>query len=115
MMSKLLTAITLFLYEYKSVSHVFYFRTIEFPREVREWALVIGGYLAKKGLKNNTVLINGSKIDNHEETPLQKLAYSEWLEKSLKLTGKMEMPRNIDKSCAIILKGKFFKSVSRVA
>jgi len=87
LLSKALAQITIFQTENKLFSGEFYFRRTDYREYIRQCGSVLSGFLATKKLPNPTVLINGSIIEEHDETDKHLRAYIGWREESFKTVG----------------------------
>jgi hypothetical protein len=85
----------------------FCFRGTCYRQTLRDWGLVIGGFLLHKGLHNPLLALNGLIIDEHQENDAQQASYSAWFTKSVEITGKLDLLK--DHSKAELLMSQYVK------
>jgi hypothetical protein len=90
LLGRVLTLLAIFQAEHRIFDGEFSFRRADYRKSLRDWGLVIGGFLYKKGLRNPSLLLSGLLLDDHQETNEQTAMYTQWYSKSVELTGKLE-------------------------
>ena len=114
LLSRVLSLLAIFQNEHRVFDGEFSFGRADYRHSLRNWGLVIGGFLYKKQLKNPSLLLSGLLLDDHQETNDQIHAYKNWFEKSIEMTGKAEVDSSKQMMAAkvlnmILVKEKSFK------
>jgi hypothetical protein len=68
LLGRVLTLLAIFQTEHRIFDGEFSFRRADYRKSLRDWGLVIGGFLYKKGLRNPSLLLSGLLLDDHQET-----------------------------------------------
>lgn len=70
----------------------FQFNKQEYREYLRHRGEIVGGFMQQKGLDNPALQLTGHLQPEHSEHQQQVVAYKEWLEESIKITGKLSLP-----------------------